>query len=165
MLNRAGFSFCFLPSPNSFIPRYVSSFANRSFHTSSPDCPSARWRRYPAQLQGVNAINLVNPERGKPLFQYRLFSQKSKEDDETPPSHGQQKEDSIPLNNAPTSQRQKPGKPREPQPLPVQPVNIPGGPPAVFSITNNPTLDAALTTIVGLGLGTSLVIPGTRTTP
>lgn len=45
-------------------------------------------------------------------------------------------------------------KKESPPPLPVQPVNIPGGPPAVFSITNNPTLDAALTTIVGLGLGT-----------
>ncbi|KAF8526051.1 hypothetical protein BU17DRAFT_74394 [Hysterangium stoloniferum] len=34
----------------------------------------------------------------------------------------------------------------------LKPVNIPGGPPAVFTITNNPTLDAALTTLVGLAL-------------
>lgn len=51
----------------------------------------------------------------------------------------------------PPNQQQVP--PTNPPPLPVQPVNIPGGPPATFSITNNPSLDAALTTVIGLGLG------------
>jgi hypothetical protein len=63
---------------------------------------------------------------------------------------GDQPDEGAPAPQPPSGQR---APLTGPPPLPVQPINIPGGPPATFSITNNPSLDAALTTVIGLGLG------------
>lgn len=63
-------------------------------------------------------------------------------------SQGDRPNETLDSHSSPRQQTPPP----DPPPLPIQPVNIPG-PPATFSLTNNPSLDAALTTVIGLGLG------------
>ena len=87
---------------------------------------------------------------GKPLAS-RLYSQRPSED-----RGSDVDEEPAPSQCPPPREEPHPRQSTDPPPLPFQPVNIPGSPPATFSITNNPSLDAALTTVVGLGLGTWL---------
>ena len=148
MSGRRGF--CFLPFCT--VPRLLRSTNSRTFvENISPSSISRQlhldiFRTFPqGRIHHNTAIHLI----AIPLT-HRLHSQNSSKDrnpdvdEETAPPQG--------CFSSREETRRRPST--DPPPLPVQPVNIPGGPPSTFSITNNPSLDAALTTVIGLGLGT-----------
>ncbi|KAF8583825.1 hypothetical protein K439DRAFT_1634041 [Ramaria rubella] len=133
----------------SFFNTPITRSASQSFRVSTVYRYSTTSGNIPRQLgrgiiplQVSNSCNQVsNPFKLIPVS--RSFSQSTHDDKGIKGSENPS--ESVP----PVDPRVQPNAS---PPLPVQPVNIPGGPPATFSITNNPSLDAALTTIIGLSL-------------
>ncbi|KIJ51319.1 hypothetical protein M422DRAFT_65324 [Sphaerobolus stellatus SS14] len=126
------------------LPRSVSPLLYLSLHTGR----ASLWR-YSSHSSISNASNCRHNSVSQRSILLRHFSQRPGKENES----ASRDEDQAQRQSEPASQTQAQDSTRDsPGPLPVQPVNIPGGAPARFTITNSPTIDAALTTLVGLGL-------------